>query len=75
MREFSAHWESTPPRAQPNVTWAFPAQWTVDDGGTLRLHCLATRVNSQDPIEIHDFIPADATSAAMLERIVAARGR
>lgn len=75
LREFSAQWESTPARAQPNVTWAFPAQWTVGDGGTLRLHCLATRVNTVDPIEIHDFVPADATSSAMLERIAAIRGR
>ncbi len=73
LREFAAQWESTPARAQPNVSWAFPAQWTLRNGGTVRLHCVATRVNVQDLIEIHDFIPADATSAAMLERVIAIR--
>ncbi len=73
QREFAAHWESTPARTQPNVSWAFPAQWTLREGVSVRLHCVATRVNTQDPIEIHDFIPADATSAAMLERVIATR--
>lgn len=75
MREFAAQWESTPARAQPSVSWAFEAQWTLREGGNVRLHCVATRVNTQDPIEIHDFIPADATSAATLERIIATRPR
>jgi transcriptional regulator with XRE-family HTH domain len=73
MREFSAQWEETPARGQPTVAWAFPARWTLNNGNTLRLHCVATRVNTQDPIEIHDFIPADAASSVMLERIAAAR--
>ncbi len=73
LHEFATQWDATPARAQPNVSWSFEAQWTLRDGDTLHLHCVATRVNKQDPIEIHDFIPADATSAAILERVAAPR--
>ena len=73
LHEFAAQWEATPPGGQPAMSWSYPAHWTLRDGGTLNLHCVATRVNTQDPIEIHDWIPADAASAAMLEVVVASR--
>jgi transcriptional regulator with XRE-family HTH domain len=73
LREFASLWDATPPHERTGVSWSFAAGWTLRDGSTLRLHCLATRVNTRDPIEIHDFIPADATSAAILERVSARR--
>jgi transcriptional regulator with XRE-family HTH domain len=69
LHEFAALWDATPRHQRTGVSWSYEAGWTLRDGNTLRLLCLANRVNTQDPIEIHDFVPADATSAAMLERV------
>ena len=73
VREFAAQWEETQPEGQPSVSWSYPARWTLRDGRTLNLHCVAARVNSRDPIEIHDLIPADAASAGLLYEGAAAR--
>jgi transcriptional regulator with XRE-family HTH domain len=75
IRELTAQWEEIAPEPQLTVTWSYRAQWTLRDGATLRLFCVATRVNTQDLIEIHDLIAADATSAAMLERIASGPAR
>ena len=72
-REFAQQWDETPAEAPQVMSWSYSAQWTIRESGTLRLHCMAMRVNAHDPIEIHDFVPADAKSAAMLERVAAAR--
>jgi len=73
LREFAALWDATPPHERTGVSWSFEAGWTLRDGSTLRLHCLVNRVNTRDPIEIHDFVPADTASTAILERVSARR--
>jgi hypothetical protein len=55
--------------------WSYAGDWTVDDGETIRFHCLAVRVNPQDLIEIHDWIPADAAPHHLLYRHLAALRR
>lgn len=71
IRELTLLWDATPPLMAQTPAWSYAGDWTVNDSETIRFHCLAVRVNPQDLIEIHDWIPADAASHHLLQRHLA----
>jgi transcriptional regulator with XRE-family HTH domain len=72
-RQFMVLWESTPAERPVSVSWSYPARFTLPSGETLQLHCVATRVNTRDGTEVHDWIPANLASYALLDGVIAAR--
>ncbi len=75
VRELTLLWDATPAHMPETVAWDYPADWTLPAGESMRLHCLAIRVNALDFTEIHDWIPADGESWSLLHGYLAALRR
>jgi hypothetical protein len=53
------------------LRWAYELEWREPGYGTMRFQCFAWVVNEQDGIDIDDWIPMDAASWQVMERIIA----
>ena len=64
-------WEATPPRPAKS-RWTYPLVWREPEG-EIRLTGLVSTASEPDGLAFNDWLPADAESHAVLERVLAAR--
>ena len=64
-------WEATPPRS-PKSRWTYRLVWREPEG-EIRFTGVVSTASEPDGLAFNDWMPADAESHAVLERVVAAR--
>lgn len=63
-------WESTPPR-EPKCRWTVPIVWSDTDFGEMRFRSVINTASEPDGLAFQDWIPLDAESWQVLERVKA----
>jgi transcriptional regulator with XRE-family HTH domain len=72
VARFTQIWEQTPAGEYPEtMRWAYEIDWREPGYGTMRFQCFAWVVNERDGLDIDDWIPLDAESWQVLDRIAA----
>ena len=64
-------WERTPPRP-PKSRWTYRIVWREPEG-EMRFEAVVSTASEPDGLSFNDWMPADAESHAVLERVLAAR--
>jgi transcriptional regulator with XRE-family HTH domain len=67
-------WERTPAAYPADYRAAYPVIWDEPPFGQMRFQCFAWAVNTIDGVDIDDWIPADADSWLVLERVMRGEG-
>jgi transcriptional regulator with XRE-family HTH domain len=70
-----ALWEQAQAQYPAEYRWAYPVVWTEPPFGTMRFQGFAWLVNERDGIDIDDWIPTDAESWLVLERVMASEAQ
>jgi hypothetical protein len=69
VRRFIELWERVPPSYPDSVTWTYPISWRVPQLGVFRFHCVAHVVNAVDGLDIDEWMPANARTFRLIERL------
>lgn len=65
-------WETTPPRP-PKSRWIYPITW-LEPEGEMRFIAIVSTASEPDGLSFNYWMPADATSHAVVARVLEARG-
>jgi len=63
-------WDRTPPGYPVGRRWSYRIVWDEPPYGRMNFRCFAWSVNEQDGLDIDDWIPQDAASWMVLERLI-----
>lgn len=67
-------WQKAPDNYRYKIRSTYPIVWEQPGIGVLRFRCLLSTLNESDGLAVNDWIPLDAESWTLLERIKLARG-
>ena len=73
VRRFIELWERVPAAYPDKVTWTYPIIWRLPQIGSLDFTCIAHSVNEADGLDIDEWVPANARTFRLLERLDARR--
>jgi len=62
-------WQAAPEGTVARIRWAYPIVWEEPGYGRMRFRCLVSSLSEVDGMSVNDWIPADAASWSVLERI------
>ncbi|HXK33080.1 MAG TPA: helix-turn-helix transcriptional regulator [Dehalococcoidia bacterium] len=65
---FVEAWQNVEPRT-PKIRWRYPVVWDAGDGSVIRFECVVNPASEPDGLAFNDWIPVDAASAAVCERL------
>lgn len=70
VQRFVELWENTKPGFNIQHRWPYRIQWLEPGFGMMRFQCFAWVVNDRDGLDIDDWIPQDAETWQVLDRIL-----
>jgi transcriptional regulator with XRE-family HTH domain len=69
---FAEIWQEAPDQFVSKIRFAYPMAWDVPGCGIARFRCIVSTANESDGLALNDWIPEDAASWAVIERMMAA---
>jgi transcriptional regulator with XRE-family HTH domain len=70
VRRFVDIWDRTKPAFQLSRRWSYSIVWNEPEFGTMKFKCFAWSVNDEDGLDIDDWIPSDAETWVVLDRML-----